>query len=412
MTVPAPDRPRRPGRVCMVVHAQYPLGETRVQREALALRDAGYEVDVVCLRERGEPRREVVDGVEVHRLPVRRHRGCGMLGQLVEYLAFAGLAAIRLGRLHRRRRYDVVHVHNLPDFLVFSAAPAKFAGARVVLDLHDLMPELFAGRAGATTGAGGRWGTILLFQERLSCRYADHVITVTDHWRDSLAARAVPADRVSVVMNLADRRIFTPAVPKPPPDDGGREEQRFEVLYHGTFTERYGVDLLVEAASSLRDSIGGLRVTLLGAGELADRLRELVRARGLEDRVWISAGMVPAADLPTAIARADVGVVPNRSNVFTDGILPTKLLEYVAMGTPTVVARTPGVARYFDDETVEFFTPGDVDALAKAIRRLYEDPVRRSELRRAAGDFNRRYDWSASSERFVATIDQLCEERP
>lgn len=384
----------------MVVHARYPLGETRVEREALALLDAGFEVDVICLRDRGEPARETVDGVAVHRLPVRRLRRGGAAGQLVEYLAFAALAAGRLGRLHRQRRYTVVQVHNPPDFLVFAALWPKLRGARVVLDIHDLMPELFAGRLGVDLG--DRRVRPVLAQERWSCRFADHVITVTEHWRRTLVERGVPTGRTSVVMNLADTRLFHP-------DGTGPDAptERFEVLYHGTFTERYGVDLLVRAADELRHEIPGLHVSLVGDGEHRTDLVGLVDDLGLHGTVSVSEGMVPAALLPVTIAAAHVGVVPNRSNTFTDGILPTKLLEYAAMHTPVVAARTPGVVAYFGDDAVEFFTPGDHRALAAAIRRLHADPERRRRLQAGAAAFSERHRWSNHGTEYATLIDRL-----
>ncbi len=73
-------------------------------------------------------------------------------------------------------------MHNLPDFLVFSALPTKLRGVPVILDLHDLMPEFFAGRFGS--GRAAAWiGRLVRLQERVSCRFADHVITVSEHWR-------------------------------------------------------------------------------------------------------------------------------------------------------------------------------------------------------------------------------------
>ena len=193
-------------RHCMVVHAYYPLGETRVQREAIALRDRGYQVDVICLRGRGEAARECHDGVEVHRLPVGRHRGRGLAVQLLEYLVFFAMAAVRLSWLHLRRRYRSVQVHNLPDFLVFAAVFPKATGAPVILDLHDLMPEFFAARLGLTMDHP--LVRMVLLQERMACRFADHVITVTEGWRETLAGRSVPMTRSTVVMNVADSALF------------------------------------------------------------------------------------------------------------------------------------------------------------------------------------------------------------
>lgn len=393
----------RASRLCMIVHAQYPLGETRVQREAGALVTAGFEVEVICLRGEGEARREIVDDVLVQRLPVRRHRGTSMWRQLVEYLLFLMLAGGFVGWRHLRQRYDVVQVHNLPDALVFAAAIPKLMGARVILDLHDLMPEFFASRTGSSmSGATVR---LVALQERMSCAFADAVVTVTDRWRHTLAARGVPLEKSAVVMNLADTHLFSPCDPKEP-------GQGFRVVYHGTFTERYGVDLLVRAAGLLRDRIDGLRIDLLGDGEQRADLMDLVDDLGVEDIVHLSQSMIPAEDLPAILSRANVGVVPNRSNIFTEGILPTKLLEYVAMGIPVIVSHTAGVAEYFDDAMVCFFQPGRPDELADRILLLATNPEKRDSLAKEADRFNQMYSWEKTAAEYVSLVSSLAGGGP
>ena len=79
-------------RSCMVVHEYYPR-DFRVRRQARALAAAGWQVDIVCLRRPGQPAREQIDGLEVFRLPVHRHRGAPIAAYLAEYAAFASLAA-------------------------------------------------------------------------------------------------------------------------------------------------------------------------------------------------------------------------------------------------------------------------------------------------------------------------------
>ncbi|HZD10310.1 MAG TPA: glycosyltransferase, partial [Candidatus Binatia bacterium] len=193
-------------RHCMVVHAYYPVGETRVQRQALALRKQGYEVDVICLRHTGETPTQQEDGVTIYRLPLKRHRRGGFALQMLEYLAFFALAFWKLLFLYPKRRYRVVQVHNLPDFLIFAALFPRFGGARLILDLHDLMPEFFAARTGRPMDS--LVVRAVAWQEQVACRFADHVITVTDVWKETLVQRGVPAEKVSVVMNVADPGIF------------------------------------------------------------------------------------------------------------------------------------------------------------------------------------------------------------
>ena len=187
---------RRQLRHCMVVHAYYPLGETRVEREALALLDHGLHVDVICLKGPREPAIELVEGVKVYRLPVRRRRGSGFIIQLLEYLTFLVLSSFHLSRLHLQNRYDVVQVHNLPDFLVFAAMIPKLTGAKIVLDLHDLMPEFYSERSQLSMKSLPV--RILLYQERVACAFADKVITVTEIWRQALIRRGQATDKVFV----------------------------------------------------------------------------------------------------------------------------------------------------------------------------------------------------------------------
>jgi glycosyltransferase involved in cell wall biosynthesis len=382
----------------MVVHAYYPLTETRVQREAEALVDAGYAVDVICLRERGERRRERHRGVEIHRLPVRVDKS-RLWRQLLGYLHFFALAMVRLSRLHLRYRYSTVQVHNLPDFLVFCALAPKFQRVPIILDLHDLMPEFFAGRFGP--GRRRSLAKLIRWQERLACRFADHVITVSDHWRQTLIGRGVAEHKCTVVMNVADERIF-----------GGRGAHsstghRFQLIYHGTVTHRYGLDLALRAVALAREEIPEIRLTILGRGDHMPALVELRRELGVEAYVELRDEYVTAEQLPEILGGADLGVVPYHDDAFTDGLLPTKLMEYAVMGIPCIAARTTAIEAYFQGTMVEFFAPGDVDDLARRIRELGRSPARRQALARGSRNFTRRHNWEQVGGQYVALVAAL-----
>ena len=386
-----------PRRHCMVVYAKYPVGETRVQREAEALVAAGWEVDVISLRVAGEPPRERVHGVDVHRLPIG-HDKRSLARQFASYVRFTALAAARLTRLHRFRRYATIQIHNLPDFLVFAALVPKLAGVPVILDLHDLMPEFFAGRFGP---GGAPWLLRLVrWQERLACRFADHVITVSEHWRGALLERGVRADRCSVVMNVADERVFVPS-------GAARERDGTRLLYHGTMTRRYGLDLAVEAVAMVREEIPGIHLVLLGRGDDVEALDALVARLGVEDQVERLRDHIPTEDLPALIESADVGLAPYRDDVFTDGIVPTKLMEYAAMGLPCIAARTAAIAAFFGDANVEFFAPGDAADLARCIRLLHADPARRAALAERSSAFTDAHNWRTEGPAYVALVERL-----
>ncbi|MDX1521406.1 MAG: glycosyltransferase family 4 protein [Anaerolineae bacterium] len=392
----------------MVVFAHYPAGETRVQRQTEALINHGFEVDILCLRvmQTGtEPAEEVVNGANVYRLPSTRSYGkTGLAQQLLEYLSFFFQAMMALIRLYPRRRWQVVQLHNLPDFLVFAGWYPKLRGAKLILDLHDLMPEFFAGRHETVMNS---WIVRLVaLQERLSCRFANHVITVTDLWKQTLADRSVRADKISVVMNVADHRIFR----RNGTGNGASAEKSdddLHLFYHGAIVERYGLDQVLKAVAELRNELPGLRFTIHGNSDYQPELVALSNQLNLNDRVTFSTKMLPIAELPELIKTADVGLVPYKRDIFTDGILPTKLMEYTALGIPSIVARTPAIESYFDETMVEFFTSENLEELSQAIRRLYHDRKRLKQLAEKADRFNTEHGWVKESEDYVKLVTEL-----
>ncbi len=380
----------------MIVDNSYP--DVRVEREARALVARGHRVDVICARGGTEPRHEVIDGIHVHRVPVRRDRGGALVHQLGEYVAFTAWAAAELLRLHSKRRLHVVQVHNVPDFIVLAALPAKLTGTPIILDLHDLMPEFFASRF------NGRMDSmavrLVTLQERLSRSLADLVITVTEQWRRTLIERGADPKITYVIMNVPDEDLYAPRPPRMTANDP------LLVVYHGTITHRYGLDVLVNAFAIARRRIP-LRLLLHGRGEQLPEIKRLIRRLELADAVTLSTELMPAVDLADMIAGGDIGVVPNRNDVFTDGILPTKLMEYVALGVPAIVSRSTATSAYFSDDMVRYVDAGDEAALADAIVDLAQDPARRHLLASNAQKFTIGHPWSAEAARYVSLVENL-----
>ena len=395
------SKPKAKGvRHCMVVHNYYPYAETRVQRQAQALVNAGHQVDVICLRHGNEPKIDNVSGVLVHRVPLSHHKKGGVWVQLFDYLAFFVLAFFQLGRLHAVHRYHVVQVHNLPDFLVFAALIPKLMGSRIILDLHDLMPEFYSAKfASPMSSLPVR---LIRWQEQISCRFANHVITVTEPWRQTLIERGVPADKCSVVMNVADPQYFYLDGATQPAQD-----KHFRLVYHGTMARRYGIDLILRAVDQVRKELPQIRLAMHGRGDYLEAVQALAKELDLSEWVQISSDFLPLEDLTDLIRSAHIGIVPYRRDVFTDGILPTKLMEYAALGIPAIVARTPGIEAYFDDSMVAFFHAEDVNELADCIATLCRDRARLKELTQNVQRFNQQYNWAAQQAEYANLVEQL-----
>ena len=244
---------------------------------------------------------------------------------------------------------------------------------------------------------------LVRWQESVSCWFADHVITVTEAWRQSLIERGVPAQKVSVVMNIADGRVFNGETVKRPSNGN----QCFELIYHGTLAHRYGIDLLLQAVSQLRVAIPKLHLTVHGRGEYLQDLIGLAKKLQLNGQVTFSTALLPMADLPALIARADLGIVPYRRDVFTDGILPTKLMEYTALHVPVIAARTPAIEAYFDENMVQYFPAEDVNALCDAIIYLYINRMRLQQLSMESNRFNEKYSWANITREYLELVNRL-----
>ncbi|HEX3327169.1 MAG TPA: glycosyltransferase family 4 protein [Actinomycetota bacterium] len=390
-------------KIVMVAHSYY-LRDPRIMREAQALFEAGHQVDVLCLRDLNEPQEEVVAGIRVVRLPVQRRRG-GALRYLQEYWSFTFLAAAWLLRRVRKERYDLVHVHNMPNFLVLAGLVPKAMGAALILDVHDPMPELFGTD---TAHSHSRWIVpILRFEEVASCRLADRVITVSEPMRDLLADRGTPAGRISVVMNLPDSRLFEDAAPSSSTDDELHTDG-FTLVYAGTVSERYGLDLAIEGVAALRDEMPDLHLVIAGDGPQLPGLQELAARLGVVSRVQFL-GSLPLNEVSRLLVRCDVGISCHRNGPFGELAFSNKILECLEAGLPVISSRTRTVEHYLGDSMLFFFEPGDVLELVEQVRKVRQEPAlvatKKAEARRKLQELR----WDSEKTKLVELVGALAK---
>lgn len=391
----------QPRRIVMVVHAVVP-GDPRIRRQSDALIDAGYEVDVICLRQPGEPAEERDGPMRIVRLPVNRGF-VGFAGHMAEYVAFTAMVAWRLAREHRRRSYDLVQVATVPDFLSFAALPERFGRVPVLLDLHEDMPEFFRDRFAAPVLRPLM--PIVTAVTRASAAVVDELITVHEPLRQLSIARGVPPDKIHVVMNSADGRLFDPS----------RHERRefmadgvLRLVHHSNFQRIYGLDVAVEGLADLRP---GLRwqLDVYGDGPWRPQIESAIDRSGTADRVTLH-GRVPMDDLPRLLAAADIGLVPSLAEPYLEYSLSTKLLEYAAMGVPTVASDLATFRHHFTADALRLVPGGDPAALARAIEAMVDDPAGTVAMGQEAQRQAASYDWSAQKARYVGIIDRLISD--
>jgi glycosyltransferase involved in cell wall biosynthesis len=362
-------------------------------------------VDVVSLKEhKKDGLRDSVNGVAILRVPLSHWRG-SKLGYAVHYGLFTLGTMLLLGFRSIFKPYSLVHVHNMPDFLVFSAAIPKLLGAKVILDLHDPMPELMMTIYGLSKDSF--YVRLMKEIEKWSTRFADRVITANAAFERLFVGRGCDPGRLSVVLNSPDEGIFEFRDLVDPIDREREKPRSLVIMYHGAIVERHGLDLAVLALGSLRKSIPQIELRVYGFHTpFLDEVMDLARQKGLEKSVQYH-GVKSLEQISKAIDECHVGIIPNRQSTFTEINFPTRILEYLARAKPVIAPRTEGIQDYFGPEDLIYFELGDAHDLARKILWLHEHPLEVNKIVKNGQAVYRVHTWSQERSRLWALVSML-----
>lgn len=387
--------------VCMVVH-QYYYQDARVIRYAEALADMGIQVDILGVRKRGQPQKHARDNIRVYEIPLSRE-GKFQANYFVQYTLAVILFSLWLLRLHLQRRYKVIHVHNMPDFLIFSALIPRLLGAKLILDIHDPMPEFFMSKYNETR-EDSRLVKLMRWQEKWSAKRAHAVITANANFQKNLIQRGIPSRKITVVRNIADPKIFDPSHHQPRANQGGR----FVLLYPGTIAPRYGLDVAIRALPALIHDIPNICLRIIGPDNPhAGELRQLAQQQGVADYVEILPA-IPLEAVPAEMMKASVGIYTALPDPHMEIATPSKTLEYAAMRLPIVASRLKAVEEIFDEDEVLFFPPGDSDAFARCVLALYKHPEQHQDMIKHMDEgAAKRHTWNHELQAYIQTLNSI-----
>jgi len=361
---------------------------------------------VICLQSGpDEPRRERINGVDVLRIPLKRHRE-GKLRYITQYSSFIAIAFGYLAVRSLKRRYHLVHVHNMPDVLVFSALIPKARGAKVMLDLHDPMPELMQTIFGLEpTHSSVR---MLKKLEKWSIAFADYVLTVNLACKKIYSGRSCPSEKIQVVLNSPDETTFVfQPVANGSSNGSSHPKEPFRILYHGSLVQRNGFDLAVNALDRLKDELPNLRLLVCGERTaFFDEVMEWAGKRGL-DRNIDYLGLCNRQQVIEAIRQCDLGIVPNHRNIFTEINTPTRIFEYLALGKPVVAPDAGGIRDYFDRDDLIFFQLGDVSDLVEKIKFAHSNRENLPDLVRRGQKVYLAHTWTKERSAFLDSVANL-----
>jgi glycosyltransferase involved in cell wall biosynthesis len=357
------------GKALIVVENLSVPFDRRVWQESQALRDAGYEVHVICPQgsKRDTEAHARIDGIEIHRYPLKAATG-GCFGYLREY----GAAIWHSRRLVRRLgHFDIVHICNPPDLLYLVARPLKHKGARVIFDQHDLVPELYLSRFDRGKDLLYR---AVLAAERRTYRMADVVIATNESYRQMAIERGGKNPKqVFVVRSAPDLSRFNGGVADPALKHG----KEHLLCYLGVMGPQDGVDYALKSLAALRDQRpDDWHAVFVGGGDCFEEMRALARELGLDDHVTFT-GRIPDEELLAVLTTADVALSPDPYNPLNDVSTMNKVLEYMACEIP-IVSFELREARVSAGDAARYVACNDTEAFAAATSALLDDPAERA----------------------------------
>ncbi|HXP63567.1 MAG TPA: glycosyltransferase [Dongiaceae bacterium] len=394
-----PCQPRaKPRRVCMVTYSEF-LSDTRVMHYAEALAERGDHVDVVGLRPSPDsPARETLGNINVVNLQTRfGRREHSLVSFLMPVLRFLAVSSWWITRQHARKRYDLLHVHNVPDFLVFGAWYPKLTGAKIILDIHDIVPEFYACKFSVREDALSI--KLLKTIERASARFADHVIIANHLWFEKYAARTGSNGKCSVRINNVDAKVFRPHMRT---RAGGRPI----VIFPGSLQWHQGLDIAIRALPKVKAELPDLELHIYGDGNMKKELVALAQELRLNGSVRFF-DPVSAREVAGIMANADLGIVPKRADSFGNEAYSTKIMEFMSLGVPAVVSGTKIDRYYFNDSVVRFFESGNQDALAQAMLEVLRDADLRRRLVANASAYAAQNSWDSCKHDYLALVNSL-----
>jgi glycosyltransferase involved in cell wall biosynthesis len=386
---------------CVIAYTIY-KADNRVRRYAETLASQGGRVDVISAKQsRSDKAHEVINGVNVHRVSLKANNVSRYANVCFGVMLFFLVGSATLIFKHLRYKYRVIHINNMPNLLIFMGVVPKLLGAKLILDIHDIVPEYFCRKYGKSVRS--RVARLFLFFERISVRLADYVIVANDIWREKIAARnGIDDDRCTTLLNYPELKYFVP-------------HQKFgcngqlRIVYPGTMSHLHGTDIAIKAIGLVKKVVPEVKLDIYAArlGMSYHRyLSALVDTLDLGQNVEFF-GVVPMEELSRILSRSDIGVVPKRDGIFASEAFSTKTLEFMAAGVPIIVSETLIDRYYFDESMLMFFKPDDHEGLARCILELKSNQDKANSLTERGLKFIKANNWDRKKSIYEAIINKL-----
>ena len=377
-------------KILMIAYTYYST-DARVIKEAETALVKGYSVDFIALRKPQEKKIEVKNNLTIYKLKQSRYRGSQNLMYLLAYVEFFFRSMIKTTILFIKNRYKIIHVNNIPDFIVFSAIIPKLFGAKVILDIHDPMPNTFLTKFQGDPSS--IMYKMLLLQEILSTKFADHVITVHEPLKyDVLIKDGIPEEKISVLPNFADDQLFKLV-------ENYQIDFPLRMIFHGTIAERFGLQFILQAIANFKYK-EKINLVIIGEGDYSEKLKGHIEDLNLRKIVNFEHTTYPVHQLPKILCEFHLGLISYILSPATEYMLPVKMLELLAMGIPVITVNNKAIDYYFNSKHCLFYDSNDLSSLIELLEDLIKRPDKILTTRNAWLKIRDNYLWKKTSERY------------
>ena len=401
------NRNKKKYSICHVVYEEYPR-DPRVRRYVNALKDTGVNSIIICSRKKKDKYFEELNGSRIYRIPVSKKRASFFI-TLIEYLVFTQISCIMLVYLGIKYGFRIIHVHTLPDFLVFSALWNKIFGAKIILDMHEIFPELYIARTG--TPENSYKVKLLKTAERWSIGFADKIITIHDNAKIILVSRNKETEKkIHIIMNSVD-----PAEYRSPRDSkvAGRimDSDEFIITYNGTVVKLLNLTMIVEALALLKSKMPPadfkkITFRIYGDGPALDEILSLAKKSAVEDKVYYM-GYIQPDEMRKEVLKTNVIILPPLKNIYSDLFYTIKLIEAVYLKIPVIATRLKTYTLYYGEDSLFYFESGNLNELCARIEDVfYKKELVKKKTENAFKEYEK-VGWNVMKLRYLNIIEAL-----
>ena len=386
---------------CSVAYTFYEF-DYRVKRYAEMLNKPGNSVHVLALRRKEQKKSSYADGIRIYGIQKQPRFEKKKIDYLIGIIWFFIAGSYLLLKNYIKYQYKIIHIHNVPDFLIFMALIPKFLGAKIILDIHDILPEFYCQKFGKEMKS--LLAKILLLIEKIAVHFADHIITGNELWREKIIRRdkIQPYD-CTALLNYPNMGFFRKKNSKE------RRDDKFKIIYPGTISHIHGLDIAIEAIAEIQKVVPNIEMDIYSRrnnDSYCRLLEEIIREKDLDDRIRFHDAVRPE-DLGGVYYDSDLGIVPKRNGIFSSEAFSTKIFDFMAAGLPIVASKTKIDEYYFSDSQIMFFQAENSVSLSDAIISLYRNP----EKRKALSENGRKYveinNWGSHKKIYEDIVDKL-----